>query len=146
MKKTFVLFISLAVMIFAFAGCGSNDVNTTTADDTSSVAESPAEETEAEEPSSPSPSVLTSYDEVETALGLENGTEQFFTMIGATYGMSYESDGVELYEFDSEDNEGMKSFIDTSEGAAIKNGRFVLFVYDNASEELIQQFKDLKTE
>ena len=93
--------------------------------------------------------VVSSYDELEEALGLSDGIEQYYQIIGADYGKSYLDGDIEMYEYDSATNQNLIDTINSEPFESydnIQNGRFFLAVQkDSGHDDIIEVFKSLKT-
>ena len=97
MKKSLIILAMLS-LIAVVSSCGTNTntntSDTTTATQTQYSTPAPTESTKIEK----------NVDAVAEFLGLENGSETLYSMIGAIDGKEYNDGNVELYQFDENDD------------------------------------------
>lgn len=123
MKKFLAVFL-ICALCFAFAACGSKDDGGT---DQSEPEVAKIEKT---------------VDAVAEELGLGEGSETLYEMIGAEAGKEYKDGEVELYLFD----EGSDEYKDIEAGngvieAAATNSGMIILADD---EELVNKFKEIQ--
>ena len=130
MKKIITILLSM-VLLLAFTACGGSD----------SSSSDKSKESEA-------PKIEKNIDAAAEALGLTEGEETMYAMIGATAGKEYNDGAVELYQFE-EDSDAYKE-IESSDSvsgipvAAHKDGIALIFANNETDQAILDAFNQLQ--
>lgn len=85
-----------------------------------------------------------SIDAVAEELGLSNGSETLYQLIGAENGKEYNSGAVELYQFDvsSDEYKAIEEGTGSIKAAACNDGFIIVFSKEQ-DDDMIKAFKDM---
>lgn len=129
MKKLITLLLSL-MLIFAFASCGgSGDSSSDNTDEPEVI------------------KIEKNIDATAEALGLTEGEETYYQMIGAVAGKEYNDGAIELYQFE-EDSEEYKEIEESGaiyglDVAAHKDGIVLIFV-TGEDQAILDEFNQIQ--
>ena len=143
MRKLLLILASL-ISVIALTSCEAN--GTKGAETANSGARTVAEETATAAPTEDT-RIEKSIDAVAKYLGLDGGSETYYSMIGATAGKEYNNGSIELYQFD-EDSDSYKRIIGENSPyniGAYKDGIVILVPTGQKSDvELITHFNEIQ--
>lgn len=138
LKKRIIMLGVVAGLIISSAACTSNQTNQVEDNNANDVVSTTAPKKE---------KVEKNINAVAEKLGLTDGSETFYTMIGATDGKEYNGGSVELYQFD-EKSDSYKQIINDGvpfKAAAYKDGIILVFpAGTEADTDLVEQFNGIE--